>query len=305
MDSQIVERVRKFNRFYTKRMGLLNPGYLRTKFPLTQARILFEIAHRDRPTARDMIQELEIDAGYVSRILSAFEKDGFIQKSSSESDNRLQHLAFTTKGKKTFSELNKKSNEEIEGILQDLSEEDQNRLQQAMNILENVLDPKPNPEEPYLLRSYGPGDIGWIISRHGIVYAQEYDFDETFEGLVAEIFARFLKHHDPKKENIWIAEREGERIGTVTIVDAGKKVSQLRCLLVEPKARGMGVGKRLIQQCIDFSKQNGYKKIKLWTQSHLAEARHLYERAGFQIVEKKQETNFGHKLVAEVWERIL
>jgi DNA-binding MarR family transcriptional regulator/N-acetylglutamate synthase-like GNAT family acetyltransferase len=305
METEMVDNVRSFNRFYTRRLGLLGPGYLKTEFPLTHARILFEIAHRENPTARDLIAELEMDPGYMSRILSSFEKDGLLKKFTSKSDSRLQHLTLTAKGKKTFAFLNKRSNEEVSNLLKNIGEDQQQQLQHSMRIIENILSPKANPEEPYLIRTHRPGDVGWIISRHGLIYAQEYGFDDTFEGLVAEILGQFLRHHNSKKECIWIAERDRERVGTVTVVDAGNNVSQLRCLLVEPKARGLGIGKRLIQECIEFSRNKGYKKMKLWTQSILSEARHLYEKAGFHIVEKTPEKNFGKDLVAEVWEMTL
>jgi len=297
-----VEAVRRFNRFYTKRIGLLKPGLLRSRFPLTQARVLFELTNHQDLTASALISELGIDAGYLSRILSAFEKDGLLQKSPSKSDNRHRLLKLTAKGRKAFSTLNERSSREVESLLQNLSGEDQQRLLHAMQTLEGLLAAKAKPARPYLLRTHKPGDIGWIIHRHGVLYAEEYGFDETFEALVADILARFIQHHDPKRERLWIAEQDGERIGSIMIVDAGEEVAQLRILLVEPKARGSGIGKRLIDECIDFSKRAGYKKIKLWTQSNLDAARHLYVKAGFHLVEEKPHKSFGHDLVAQIWE---
>ena len=297
-----IEAVRRFNRFYTGRLGLLKPGLLQTRFPLTQARIIFELAHHEDFTARELIRELDLDAGYLSRILSAFEKDGLLRRSPSKSDNRHRLLKLTAKGRKAFSALNERSKRENEALLQNLSEEDQQRLLQAMHTLESLLGAKTKPARPYLLRTHKPGDIGWIIHRHGVLYAEEYGFDETFEALVADILARFIQHHDPKRERLWIAEQDGERIGSIMIVDAGEEVAQLRILLVEPKARGSGIGKRLIDECIDFSKRAGYKKIKLWTQSNLDAARHLYVKAGFHLVEEKPHKSFGHDLVAQIWE---
>ena len=297
-----VEAVRRFNRFYTKRIGLLKPGLLRSRFPLTQARVLFELTNHQDLTASALISELGIDAGYLSRILSAFEKDGLLQKSPSKSDNRHRLLKLTAKGRKAFSTLNERSSREVESLLQNLSGEDQQRLLHAMQTLEGLLAAKAKPARPYLLRTHKPGDIGWIIHRHGVLYAEEYGFDETFEALVADILARFIQHHDPKRERLWIAEQDGERIGSIMIVDAGEETAQLRILLVEPKTRGSGIGKRLIDECLDFSQRAGYKKIKLWTQSNLDAARRLYEKAGFQLVEEKPHKSFGHDLVAQVWE---
>jgi len=300
-----IEAVRRFNRFYTGRLGLLKPGLLQTRFPLTQARILFELAHHEDFTARELIRELDLDAGYLSRILSAFEKDGLLRRSPSKSDNRHRLLKLTAKGRKAFSALNERSKRENEALLQNLSEEDQQRLLQAMHTLESLLGAQARPARPYLLRTHKPGDIGWIIHRHGVLYAEEYGFDETFEALVADILARFIQHHDPKRERLWIAEQDGERIGSIMIVNAGKEVAQLRILLVEPKARGSGIGKRLIDECLDFSQRAGYKKIKLWTQSNLDAARHLYIKVGFQLVKEKPHKSFGHDLVAQIWELAL
>ncbi len=297
-----IEAVRRFNRFYTGRLGLLKPGLLQTRFPLTQARIIFELAHHEDFTARELIRELDLDAGYLSRILSTFEKDGLLRRSPSKSDNRHRLLKLTAKGRKAFSALNERSKRENEALLQNLSEEDQQRLLQAMHTLESLLGAQAKPARPYLLRTHKPGDIGWIIHRHGVLYAEEYGFDETFEALVADILARFIQHHDPKRERLWIAEQDGERIGSIMIVDAGEETAQLRILLVEPKTRGSGIGKRLIDECLDFSQRAGYKKIKLWTQSNLDAARRLYEKAGFQLVEEKPHKSFGHDLVAQVWE---
>ena len=297
-----VDEIRRFNRFYTKRIGLLDQGLLKTQFPLTQARIIFELAQHKQTVASDLVSELNIDPGYLSRILSTFEKNGIIQKVPSKSDNRRRVLKLTAKGRKSFTILNNRSSQEVKRLLQSLSGEDQHRLIHAMRTIENVLETEVKSTMSYLLRTHRPGDIGWMIHRHGVLYAEEYGFDETFEALTAEILFRFIQHHDPKRERIWIAEQAGERIGSVMIVDGGNQVARLRLLLVEPKARGKGIGKQLIKECIDFSKRNGYGKITLWTQSILQEARHLYLKAGFKVVEEKPHTSFGHDLIAETWE---
>ncbi|NIM52602.1 MAG: GNAT family N-acetyltransferase [Gemmatimonadales bacterium] len=297
-----VSAVRRFNRFYTKKIGLLGRGLLKTQYPLTQARILFELAQHEQSTATSLLREVGIDRGYLSRILSTFEKEGLVSKAPSRSDKRHRLIRLTAKGKKAFSVLNQRSTREVTELLQGLSAENRHRLLHAMHTLECLLGDATSSAAPYLLRLHRAGDIGWIVHRHGVLYAEEYGFDETFEALVAEILARFVAHHDPKRERIWIAERDGERVGSVMIVDAGDHVAQLRLLLVEPNARGKGLGAHLIDECIDFSKRNGYRKIKLWTQSILAEARRLYEKAGFVKVDQESHSSFGHDLIAEVWE---
>ena len=293
---------RRFNRFYTKQIGLLTQGLLKTRFPLIQARVLYELAQQDQTTASALVGKLDIDPGYLSRILSIFEKEGLLRKSRSTSDSRQRILKLTTQGKKSFTELDERSRSVAEEMLQNLTEEDRHRLLNAMQTIETVLGTEPKPSAPFLVRSHRPGDIGWIIHRHGIIYAEEYDFDETFEALVAEILVEFIHKHDPKRECLWIAEQAGKRVGSVLIVDAGDRVAQLRLLLVEPKARGQSVGTRLIDECIIFSKRNRYRKIKLWTQSNLLAARRLYEKTGFEKVSESPHKSFGQDLIAEFWE---
>jgi DNA-binding MarR family transcriptional regulator/GNAT superfamily N-acetyltransferase len=293
---------RRFNRFYTKQIGLLTQGLLNTEFPLTQARILYELAHHDQATASDIVSEFNIDPGYLSRILSNFEQKGLVRKIPSKSDSRQRILELTSRGKNSFAVLDERSAREAESLLRGLPGEDRRRLLRAMQTIENVLGKREKPPASYLFRGHEPGDIGWIIHRHGTVYSEEYGFDETFDALVADILVQFIRKHDPGRERIWIAEQNGERIGSVMIVDAGEGVAQLRLLLVDPKARGRGVGKRLIDECIKFSRRNQYLKIRLWTQSNLAEARHLYKKAGFEIVEEEPHKSFGQNLTAEVWD---
>ena len=293
---------RRFSRFYTKQIGLLAQSYLKTRFPLTQARILYELAQHKHSTAGDIISELNIDPGYLSRILTGFEKDGLIRKLRSKADSRQRILKLTALGKKSFAVLNERSSKEAQTLLLSLSEENRHRLLSAMEVIENILENQPQKTMSYLLRSHEPGDIGWIIHRHGVVYSQEYGFDETFEALVAEILVQFIHQHDPKRERVWIAEQDGERVGSVMIVDAGEQAAQLRLLFVEPEARGKGIGKRLIDECIHFSRRLQYQKIKLWTQSNLLAARRLYAKAGFELVEESPHKSFGHDLVAEIWE---
>jgi DNA-binding MarR family transcriptional regulator/N-acetylglutamate synthase-like GNAT family acetyltransferase len=293
---------RRFNRFYTKQIGLLTQGLLKTRFPLIQARVLYEMAQQQQTTASALVEKLNIDPGYLSRILSNFEKEGLLRKHRSTSDSRQRILKLTNQGKKSFAKLDERSRKVAEELLLDLADEDRHTLLHAMQTIETILDTQPTPSTPYLLRLHRPGDIGWIIHRHGVVYAQEYGFDETFEALVAEILVQFIRKHDPKRECLWIAEQEGERIGSVMIVDAGDQVAQLRLLLVEPKARGHTVGMRLIDECVSFSRCNGYRKIKLWTHSNLPQARHLYAKAGFERVSQSAHKSFGQDLIAEIWE---
>ncbi len=293
---------RRFNRFYTKQIGLLTQGLLKTRFPLIQARVLYELAQQNQTIASTLVAKLNIDPGYLSRILSTFEKKGLIRKNRSTSDSRQRILKLTPQGKKSFAGLDERSGKVAEKMLLALVEEDRHRLLHAMQTIETLLDTELKPPTPYLLRPHRPGDIGWIIHRHGVVYAEEYAFDETFEALVAEILVQFIRRQDPKRECLWIAEQAGERIGSVMIVDAGGQVAQLRLLLVEPKARGQTVGMRLVNECINFSRRNRYRKIKLWTQSNLLEARHLYAKAGFERVSVSSHKSFGQDLIAEVWE---
>lgn len=293
---------RRFNRFYTRQIGLLTQGLLKTRFPLIQARVLYEMAQQQQTTASALVKKLNIDPGYLSRILSNFEKEGLLRKHRATSDSRQRILKLTNPGKKSFAELDERSRSVAEEMLLGLVDEDRHRLLHAMQTIETILDTRPKPSTPYLLRPHRPGDIGWIIHRHGVVYAEEYGFDETFEALVAEILVQFIHEHDPKRECLWIAEQEGERIGSVMIVDAGDQVAQLRLLLVEPKARGQSVGMRLIDECLNFSRRNRYRKIKLWTQSNLPQARHLYAKAGFERVSQSAHKSFGQELIAEIWE---
>ncbi|HEV2352344.1 MAG TPA: helix-turn-helix domain-containing GNAT family N-acetyltransferase [Terriglobia bacterium] len=301
-----IQAVRRFNRFYTRKIGVLNEGVYRSPFSLIEVRILYELATRQKPTATELIRELGLDAGYLSRILRGFGKRGLIRKSLSPTDARQSHLSLTAGGHKNFASLDARSSEEVGALLAHLSAADQSRLVGAMATIELLLGPPQEPqdtsESTYLLRPHQPGDMGWVVQRHGALYAQEYGYDEHFEALVAEIVAKFIHHFDPKREHCWMAEKDGEIVGSVFLVKKSKKVAKLRLLLVEPRARGRGMGARLIAECIRFARQAGYRKITLWTQSELKAARHLYQRAGFSRAAKKRHRSFGQNLVAETWE---
>jgi DNA-binding MarR family transcriptional regulator/GNAT superfamily N-acetyltransferase len=300
-----VAGVRSFNRFYTKQIGLLRNGYLQSTLSLSQVRVLYELAHRDGLTATDLSKELGLDSGYLSRILLGFSKRGFLLRKPSEHDARQMHLSLSQKGKKVFAELDSKTQAEIESLLARLSAGEQARLIEAMQAIQQLLGERSEPKTPYLLRPHQPGDMGWVIYRHGALYAQEHGWDERFEALVAEIAAKFIQKFDPKRERCWIAEKDGGIAGSVFLVRESEKVARLRLLLVEPSARGLGIGNRLVDECTKFARQVGYKKITLWTQSILHPARHIYKKAGYRLVEQERHREFGYDLVGETWELIL
>ncbi len=302
MSESPVAAVRRFNRFYTRRIGILNEGHLRSPFSLAEVRVLYELAHRD-----ELAQELDLDAGYLSRILRRFQTQGLLARTPSAADGRQSHLRLTDAGRETFTALNARSSDEIAAMLAALSPAEQRRLVEAMRAIERLLGARAEPRTPYVLRPHQPGDIGWVIHRHGALYAQEYGWDERFEALVAEIAAKFIRDFDPRRERCWIAERDGESVGSVFLVrhpDA-EGVAKLRLLLVEPSARGLGIGTRLVDECVRFARRAGYRTITLWTQSVLHAARRIYEHAGFRLVREEPHTSFGHDLVGETWEMTL
>jgi len=300
-----VAAVRRFNRFYTRRIGVLGEGLLRSPLSLTEARVLYEIAHREGPSATELGRELGLDAGYLSRILRGLKKRGLVARRSSDSDGRRSHLSLTDRGRQTFAGLDARSSAEVAAMLGRLSVPDQGRVVEAMRVVESVLDGEAPEKEPCVLRPHRPGDMGWVVHRHGVLYAQEYGWDERFEALVAGITADFITGFDAPRERCWIAEQGGESVGCVFLVQKSKTVAKLRLLLVEPRARGLGLGRRLIDECVRFARQAGYSKLTLWTNSVLHAARHLYEKAGFRLVKKERHQSFGHDLVAETWELAL
>lgn len=306
--TDIAERiaaVRGFNRFYTRQIGVLTEDYLKSPFSLTEARLIYEIAHHEKTTATELGLELGLDAGYLSRILRSFKKRGLIHKEPSITDRRQSILRLTEKGQQAFSELNANSRNDIESMLNRLSLEDQNRLIKAMHTIETLIGVQPEHKVPYILRPHQSGDMGWVVHRHGVLYAEEYGWDEHFEALVADIVAKFIQHYDPKLERCWIAEKDGENVGSVFLVKKSKKIAKLRLLLVEPKARGLGIGTRLVNECVRFARQAGYQKITLWTNDVLTAARRIYDLTGFRIVKTEPHHSFGHDLIAETWERRL
>ena len=292
--------VRAFNRFYTRRIGVVQEGYLQSRFSLTEARVLYELAHTDGLTATQIGAALELDAGYLSRMLRSFEQDGMLTRGPSEKDKRQTILALTASGRAAFAPLDQRSRLEIGGMLAALPEPAQEAVVGGMQSITRLLSDGPPPSWTTLHPE--PGDIGWVIERHGALYAAEYGFDHRFEALVAQVAGAFLTEHDPARERAWIAERNGVRLGSVFLVRKTDDIGKLRLLLVEPSARGLGVGKRLVEDCIGFARQAGYRRVTLWTNDVLLAARNIYRAAGFQLVSSTPHSDFGPPMVGEEWE---
>jgi DNA-binding MarR family transcriptional regulator/GNAT superfamily N-acetyltransferase len=298
-----IAAVRRFNRFYTRHLGLLDEGFLNSSLSFTQMRVLYELAHREQSTAGEVGNALGLDPGYLSRILSGFEKDGLVDKKESPKDTRQTLLELTKKGRQVFEPLNARSDQQVRDILGKLPAAKQSDLLHSMQTVEWVLNPGTEATTSYVLRHHRPGDMGWVVWRHGLLYFQEYGYDERAEALFAGIVAKFIDKLDPVREACWIAEKDGENVGSVFLVKKSQTVAQLRLLLVEPSARGLGIGKRLVSECVRFARRAGYKKILLWTQSELTAARSIYQNAGFKVIGKKKHSSWSRKdLVAETWE---
>jgi len=296
-----VSAVRAFNRFYTRKIGVVD-GLASSPFSLAEARVLYELAHREQSTATEIGKELGLDAGYMSRILRDFERRKFLRREQSKTDEREKCLSLTAKGRRAFAPLDERSNRDVAAMLEELPPTERQLLVDAVLTVCRLLGDKAEPKTPYLLRQHQPGDMGWIVHRQGILYAEEYGWDGTYEAFAAEIVAQFIKNYDPKRERCWIAEKDGERVGAVFVAKASEEIARLRLLHVEPETRGLGIGKRLVEECIRFARQAGYQKMTLWTQSILHAARHIYKQAGFQVVSEEQHHTFGKDLTAETWE---
>jgi DNA-binding MarR family transcriptional regulator/N-acetylglutamate synthase-like GNAT family acetyltransferase len=306
-----ISAVRRFNRFYTQEIGVLEEGLLGSAFSLAEVRVLYELAHwRDTadpgstgrtPSASRLAARLGLDEGYLSRMLSSFEKQRLIARKASRDDGRENVLALTPRGRKAFAPLDERSRRQVTAMLAPLSESERSRLVAAMTTIERLLELRKAEPVAYTLRPLRPGDIGWVTHRHGVLYAEEYGYDERFEALVAEIAAQFVQNFDVERERCWIAERDGEILGCVFLVGKSRTVAKLRLLLVEPAARGLGLGGRLVDECVAFARRAGYRKIVLWTQSELLAARHIYEQRGFRRVAQEAHQSFGRDLVAETW----
>ena len=297
--------VRRFNRFYTRQIGVLRKTYLDSPYSLGEMRVLYEIAHGDGVTASDIGRALDLDAGYLSRVLLNFEKSGLIARKASAKDGRQSHLALTARGRKTFAPAEQRSQRDVAAMLGKLGGGEQAKLIAAMQTIESLLGAPPadSAAKPaYTLRAPRYGDFGWIVSRHAELYAQEYNWTEPFEGLCAQIVADFVNNYDPKLERCWIAELNGENVGCVMLVKDQPGVARLRLLLVDPQARGLGLGQRLTDECVTFARAAGYRKMTLWTHSILAAARHVYENAGFTLTSSEKKHSWGQDVVAEYWD---
>jgi len=299
-DDDPISAVRAFTRFYTTRLGVLDQRLLKSPFSLSEARVLYELANRENPSAKAVGTELGLDAGYLSRIVQKFEDDGLIKRKPSPSDRRQYRLTLTAKGRQSFSNLDRRSHAEVGEMLAPLSDSDRRCLTGAMATIRRLLGS--TSAWPAILREPRPGDMGWVVQSHGALYASEYGWDASFEALVAEIAAKFLHSFDASRERCWIAEIDGAQVGSIFLVRESDEVAKLRLLLVDPAARGQGLGRRLVSECIAFSRACGYRKITLWTQSILVSARNIYRDSGFVLVKAEPHRSFGQSLTGETWE---
>ena len=300
-----ISTVREFNRFYTQKIGVLRDGLLASDYTLTEVRVLYEIANRSRPLAIDLVRDLALDAGYLSRILTKFARRGWLKRERSDEDARKSFLHLTAKGRAAFKSLDGRARREIGDLLAPLSSEQQVKLQGHLQSAQALLDAQPASSSEITLREHRAGDMGWIIAKHGSLYTQEFGWTSEFEALVAEICAKFLREFDPTVERCWIAEHDGVPVGCIMLVRQSKTVAKLRLLLVDPSQRGMGVGNKLVDELLRFARAAGYRKVTLWTQSILGSARRLYEAHGFKRVASEPHQSFGMKLVGETWELAL
>ncbi|AWL97820.1 DNA-binding MarR family transcriptional regulator/GNAT superfamily N-acetyltransferase [Bradyrhizobium ottawaense] len=300
-----IAAVRAFNRFYTRKLGVLDQHLGKSPFSLSEARVLYELAHRDELAAKEIGIELGLDPGYLSRIVQSFDEKGLITRRPLPADRRQYQLSLTAKGRQTYAKLNLSSQNEVAAMLAQLSASDATRLTQAMATIEALLEQRRTQPAAFMLRSHRVGDMGWVISRQAAAYAADYNWDISYEALVAEICAQFIKNYDAAREHCWIAEVGGEPVGSIFLVKATDEIAKLRLLQVEKKARGLGVGRALVEQCLQGARERGYGKMTLWTQSILVAARGIYQSAGFKLVKQEKHHSFGADLVGETWERDL
>jgi len=298
-----VDAVRRFNRFYTSRIGALRSDFAGSPYPLPEARLIYELGRRRRCTATELRAELDLDPGYLSRMLASLGRRGLVRAERSSEDARARLLSLTARGREAFALLDRRSRDEVSAMLRGIAAPDRERLVGAMRTVQSLLTDE-QPSEP-LLRAPRPGDMGWVVQSHGELYAREYGWDERFEALVAQIVAKFVAGFDARRSRCWIAERGGERVGSVFVVPASKNVAKLRLLLVDPRARGCGLGTRLVRESIDFARARGYGRLVLWTQSNLAAARAIYRACGFELRKSEPHAAFGVKLTGEYWEKRL
>jgi DNA-binding MarR family transcriptional regulator/N-acetylglutamate synthase-like GNAT family acetyltransferase len=300
-----VAAMRRFTRFFTRQLKVIEPKHLHTDFSLPEARVVYELAQRAPLSPGQLARDLDIDGGQLSRLLQGLEQRDVITRAAAASDKRQIDIALTAKGRDAFADLNARTEAHVEQQLKMLDPAARARVVGAMARIERELGTDGGQRQLALLRTHRPGDIGWIISRHGALYHHEYDWDISFEQLVAEIAAQFLKAYDPQRERCWIAEIDGEPVGTVMLVKGSETVAKLRLLIVEPSARGLGIGRALTSECLRFAREVGYTRMTLWTQSILVAARSIYRAAGFELVKEEPHHSFGHDLIGETWERDL
>ena len=301
-----IAAIRRFNRFYTRRIGVLRKSFLDSPYSLAEARVLYEIANGRSTTASDVGRKLDLDAGYLSRTLRNFEKRGLIVRKPSARDARLSHLKLSPSGRRAFAPLERRSQRDTGAMLEKLAPAERARLIEAMHTIETLLagenPAKSQAETRYTLRAPIPGDFGWVVKRHAELYAQEYQWKEPFEGLCAQIVADYVNNNDSKRERCWIAEMDGENVGCIFLAKESTRVARIRLLLVDPKARGLGLGDRLVDECIRFARRAGYKKVTLWTHSVLTAARHIYQKVGFKLMRTERHKSWGRLVVSEYWD---
>jgi len=300
--SNRIDAIRRFNRYYTRRIGALQPHYLSSPYSLPQARVLYELGQRGECIASELGADLDLDLGYLSRLVQGLKRSGLVQGEAAKEDARRVRLTLTAKGRKAYQQLDSRSRDEVGAMLAKLGASEQTRLVGALQAVEGVLEKKRSTDHTVTLRAHRPGDMGWVIGAHGRLYAEEFGWDERFEALVAGIAADFIHDFDQRRERCWIAEMNGEPVGCVFLVRKSKSVAKLRLLIVEPRARGIGLGRRLVEECIAFAREKGYRKLVLWTQSNLAAARAIYGKTGFVKVKEQKHADFGIKLTGEYWE---
>jgi DNA-binding MarR family transcriptional regulator/GNAT superfamily N-acetyltransferase len=300
--NRAVDSIRAFNRFYTRRFGLLGRGLHDSAYSLTDVRVMYELAHADGWTISELARTLDLDVGYVSRLLKQLHSSGLVKRTPSPLDGRQTMLALTTKGLKVFTPIEQATREQIGSMLDALPVDHRKPLLASMQAIQRILHIGDVAAAPaYLIRDPAVGDIGWVIHRQAALYAQEYGWNAEFEGLLAEIGSAFIKKFDPRFERCWIAERDGAIVGAVFLVRKSARVAQLRMLYVEPSARGLGIGKRLVDECLAFARSKRYRTMVLWTNDVLASARRIYDAAGFELVRAERHSSFGKELVGQYW----
>ena len=301
MSSPAVAAVRRFNRFYTRQIGVLHEHWDESPFSLTEMRVLYELAHRESATSSELCTDLGLDAGYFSRILARFQRLGYVGRQRSARDGRESLLALTARGRSAFRPYDKKQDEEVAAMLAALPAGGPKKLTSAMQAIHTLLE-RPRAERRVIFREPAVGDMSWITHRQSMLYANEYGWNTGFETLAMEIVAHFMRDFDRKRERCWIAELDGQIVGSVFCAKKNEHTAKLRMLYVESWARGLGIGRRLVDECVSFARKAGYKKMTLWTQSNLAAARGIYAAAGFKLAQSTRQRNFGHDLTAEVWD---